>query len=166
MFNHFTQSHAYIRQRNGAEERISSFKMTKCFIVLPTGGRSAKHKYAGRILECIKPKMCSAAVLLLCLEHVRTDRVGTMSCKVYTCYRSKALTLSSQKQVELYNPVQPLLEEQRAQYEAHRDKVQHNMFSVGERWPHRIRQDWPLRNTSPPPSSSFSFKLMDTLLKG
>lgn len=37
-----------------------------------------------------------------------------------------------------------------AQREAHGDKVQHNMFPVGERWPHCIRQDQPLRDTSVP----------------
>lgn len=45
-----------------------------------------------------------------------------------------------------------------AQCDADRDKVQHNMFAVGERWPQCITQDQALRNTFP--------KLRDTLLKG
>ncbi len=83
-------SHAYIRgmaeKKGSALSATQHYKYTKCFMVLPTGKNKCQcineQKWFG-YSDCAVCRKC--LVLLFCLERVRTDRVGSMLYKVYTC---------------------------------------------------------------------------------
>lgn len=91
-------SHMHTLGRGMAEKKGSALsaarhnKYTKCFLVLPTGGmwQCLDERQWFGFSDCAACIKCLiAAVLLLCLEYVRTDIVGSMFYKVLTCCCSK-----------------------------------------------------------------------------
>lgn len=102
-------SHMHTLGRGMAEKKGSALsaakhnKYTKCFIVLPTGKKKKKcqcineQQWFGFSRCAARIKCLIAAVLLLSLERVRTDIVGSMLYKVYTRCCSKQHSRSEVK---------------------------------------------------------------------
>lgn len=148
-------SHMHTLGRGMAEKKGSALsaaqhnKYTKCFIVLPTGEKKvAVPKWAAMVWICcsvhkISDSYCFVALFRVC-QNWHSGEYVVQSLHMLLFKKHSHSNLKSR-----YN-FRAWLQGQRAQCEAHGDKVQHNMLPVGERWPRCIRQDQPLRNTSVP----------------
>lgn len=145
-FNHLIQSHAYIKQRNGREEKALLFLLHNIINILNVlefcQKKVAVQKWAA-VVQIVWYEVCWFVALFPTCQNWHSGS------KFYTC--SKSIHAPKLKKAgRTVTPFSLYYKGQRAQCEAHGDKVRHNMFPVGERWPHCIRQDQPLRNTSVP----------------
>lgn len=85
-----TFSSELAQKKASAPSAAKHKKFAKCFIVLLTGECITEREQLGFSDSAVCRKCLIVAVVLLCLERVRTNMQGTISYNVYTCCCSKS----------------------------------------------------------------------------